>query len=113
MMETREATRTCIMGASTECPCPFPATEPVPYWDDEAPMLCAFHAATEPLVKEADALALGLELFKDWEAAARQHDNEPLLELLERARAEFSVRLERANKVLDDLQAAELKLMRS
>lgn len=113
MTEIREATGTCIMGASTECPCPYPATEPVPHWSDKAPMLCAFHAATEPLCEEADALALGLELFKDWEASARQHDNEPLLELLERARAEFSVRLERANKVLDDLQAAELKLMRS
>jgi hypothetical protein len=113
MTEIREATGTCIMGRSTEHPCTYPATESIRRWDDGAPVLCAFHAATEPLSEEADALALGLDLFEDWEANARQHDNEPLLELLGRARAEFSGRLERANKVLDDLRAAEFKLMRS
>jgi hypothetical protein len=75
-------------------------------------VLCAFHAATEPLYAESDDLALGLDLLKDWEAQARQHDNELLLKLLESARAEFSSRLERANKVLGDLEAAEFKLLR-
>jgi len=76
-------------------------------------MLCAFHAATEPLYAESDDLTLGLDLLKDWEAQARQHHNELLLKLLESARAEFSSRLERANKVLDDLEEAEFKLLRA
>ncbi len=115
MTEIREATGTCIMGASTERPCTYPATEALRGWNEAkaAPVLCAFHAATEPLYTESDALALGLDLFKDWEAEARQHDSAPLLGLLERARAEFSARLERVDKVLEDLEAAEFKLMRS
>jgi hypothetical protein len=104
---------TCIMGGSTEHPCTYPATAPIRRWNDGAPVLCAYHAATEPLAEESDALNVGLGLFKDWEAEARSHDNEPLLELLERARADFSGRLERVDKVLDDLRAAEFELMRS
>jgi hypothetical protein len=124
MTEIREATGTCIVGASSEEPCPYPATEPMRGWRDGAPMLCVFHAATEPLYAESDGLALGLELFEGWEAEARQHHSQQLLELLERARAEFTARLERAraeftarlerlNKVLEDLEAAESELMRS
>jgi hypothetical protein len=113
MTEIREAVGACFMGASTERPCPYPATEPIPRFKDEAPMLCAFHAATAPLCEESDALALGLELFEGWEAEARQHHNGPALELLKRAHGEFSARLERVDKVLEDLGAAEFKLLRS
>ncbi len=103
---------TCIMGGKTEHPCRYPATEPVRRWNDGVENLCAFHAATQPLSKEADDLAIGLELFEGWEAQARQHDNELVLELLEHAASRFTARLSRANKVLGDLEAAEFKLMR-
>jgi hypothetical protein len=113
MTEIREATGTCIMGASTERPCSYPATEPIGGRSDGTPMLCAFHAATEGLYRESDSLALALDLFKGWEAEALQHDNGPTRELLARGAAEFSARQERVDKVLDDLEAAEFKLMRS
>jgi len=78
-----------------------------------APKLCAFHASTEPLYRESDALALALELLEGWEAVAREHDNGPTLELLARGASEFSARKEHVDKVLDDLEAAEAKLIRS
>ena len=74
MTEIRQATETCIMGSRTEHPCLYPATEPMQRSSSGAPKLCAFHASTEPLYRESDALALALELVEGWEAVARAHD---------------------------------------
>ncbi len=105
---------TCIMGADTETPCPYPATEPVSRWgaQDRTPRLCAYHTATEPLVEEHDDLNLGLELLKEWEEAAREHANRPLLDVLMRARLEFEQRRELVDGVLEDLVAADKRLFR-
>ena len=103
----------CIMGAQTEHPCPYPATEPVPGWDTEAPMLCAFHAATEPLVDEVNDLGVALEKLAAYLEDARETEgNEQLIRGLERIAEDFSGRLEIAERVLSDLEAAEHKLMR-
>ncbi len=100
----------CIMGADTDAPCPYPATEPMLRWSDETPRLCAYHAATEPLVEEYDDLNLALELFKEWEETAREHANRPLLDVLMRARLEFEQRRELVDGVLEDLAAADKRL---
>ena len=113
MTEIRQATEACIMGSATEQPCTYPATEPMQRSGDDAPKLCAIHASTEALYIESDALALALELLGGWETQAREHDNGPTLELLARGASEFSARKEHVDKVLDDLEAAEVKLMRS
>jgi len=114
MTETREATGTCIMGASTERPCRYPATEALRQWRDSAPKLCAFHAATEPLVGEAEDMAICLDLVRKYLKGARKHSAAaPLVEALERLETDYAVRLERASGVLDDLKAAEFKLMRA
>ncbi len=110
---TETVTKQCIMGANTEHPCPFPATEPVPGWKDRTAHLCAFHVATEPLVEEQDEMGLCLELVRAYLKGARSHSSAaPLVEALERVEADFSARLERTTKVLDDLKAAERMLFR-
>ncbi len=105
---------TCIVGADTETPCPYPATEPVSRWgaQDRTPRLCAYHTATEPLVEEHDDLGLGLELLKEWEETAREHANRPLLDLLLGARLAFESRRDFVEGVLEDLEAAEKTLFR-
>ena len=111
---TETTTAKCIMGASTDTPCPFPATEPVARWEDRTAYLCAFHAATEPLVEEQDEMGVSLELVRAYLKGARNHpDAVPLVEALERVEADFLARQERVGKVLEDLEAAEFKLMRS
>ena len=111
---TETTTAKCIMGASTDTPCPFPATEPVSRWEDRTAYLCAFHAATEPLVGEQDEMGVSLELVRAYLKGARNHpDAVPLVEALERVEADFLARQERVGKVLEDLEAAEFKLMRS
>jgi hypothetical protein len=102
----------CIMGADTEMPCPYPATEPVSQWEDTTAHLCAYHAATESLVAEDDALALALELLEEFEEKAREHDNGPLLGLLGRARSEFTERRALTERVVEDLEAAERRRIR-
>ena len=107
---TETLTKKCIMGASTESPCPYPATEPVFRWSDTTAHLCAYHAATEPLVKEYDDLALALELLKEWEEAANEYGNRPLLEVVFRARRELNQRRELVAGVVEALEAADKKL---
>ena len=111
---TTSTVKRCIMGASTDTPCPFPATEPVPHWEDRTAYLCAFHAATDPLVEESDEMGVSLELVRAYLKGARNHPAAaPLVEALERVEADFLARQERVGKVLEDLEAAEFKLMRS
>ncbi len=81
-------------------------------------MLCGFHAATEPLVDEVNELGVALEKLRAYledarESSAETGGNEQLVTALERIRADFSGRLERAERVLNDLEAAERNLMRS
>jgi hypothetical protein len=99
----------CIMGACTDTPCPFPATEPVSRWEDSEATahLCAYHAATEPLVEDYDDLSLALELLKEWEEAANEHGNRPLVDVLFRARLELGQRRELVAGVVEDLESAE------
>ncbi len=104
----------CLMGRATDSPCPFPATEALPHRfpGDEA-RLCAFHAASEPLVDESNELGVSLELVRGYLKGARRHPAAaPLVGVLERAEADFSERLGIVEKVLGDLWAAEHKLMR-
>ncbi len=115
MTEQTTERAACMMGRSTPNPCPFPATEALPHrFPGQEPHLCAFHAATEPLVDEQNELAVALELVTRYLEDARGYGAAaPLVALLERAEADFSARLALAEKVLDDLQAAEHKLMRA
>jgi len=110
---TKTEPKLCIMGRAMPNPCPFPATEALPHRfpGDEA-HLCAFHAATEPLVDESNELAVSLDLVRAYLKGARKHDSGPLVTVLERAEADFSGRLELIEKALEDLEAAEFKLMR-
>ena len=111
---TETTTAKCIMRASTDTPCPFPATEPVPHWEDRTAYLCGYHAATEPLVEESDEMGVCVTLVQAYLKGARNHpDAVPLVEALERVEADFLARQERVGKVLEDLEAAEFKLMRS
>jgi hypothetical protein len=103
---------TCIMGAATESPCPRPAIDPVPGWEDETPMLCAFHAAQEPLVDEVNELGVALEKLEAYLNDAREIGaGEQLVRALERIHADFSGRLEIAQRVLEDLDEAH-RIMR-
>ena len=111
---TETTTAKCIMGASTDTPCPFPATEPVARWEDRTAYLCAFHAATEPLVGEQDEMGVCVSLVRAYLKGAGNHPAAaPLVDALERVEADFLARQERVGKVLEDLEAAEFKLMRS
>ena len=102
------------MGASTETACPFPATEPLPRWQDSTAHLCAFHAATEPLVDEQDEMGVCVSLVRAYLKGARNHPAAvPLVEALERVGADFSACQERVGRVLENLRVAEFKLMRS
>jgi hypothetical protein len=112
-MTTETTAQRCIMGSATDAPCPFPATEALPRHRGETPRLCSFHAATEPLVAESDSLGVALSLIAEWQETARGYYNEPLVQLLDRARAEFSERRARVDQVLDDLLDAERKLIRA
>ncbi len=104
----------CVMGASTDTPCPFPATEPLPHHRAaDAPNLCAFHAATEPLVEEESDLHMALdELLPEWQKRADELANRPLHDVLWRAQEELEQRLALIEGALEDLAAAERRLFR-
>ncbi len=101
------------MGRSSESPCPFPATEPVSRWSDRVPQLCAYHAATEPLVEEESDLHMALdELLPEWQKRADELANRPLHDVLWRAQEELEQRLALIEGVVEDLAAAERRLFR-
>jgi hypothetical protein len=103
----------CIVGGGTDSPCPFPATVALPHRRlPEGEWLCAYHAATEPLVAESNEIGLCLELVRAYLKGARRQRAGRLVEVLERAEADFLTRHALAEKVLNDLRAAERKLMR-
>ena len=109
-----EQRQLCIVGGATDRPCPFPAAHALPHGLPEGEeQLCAYHAATEPLVDESNEIGVCLELARAYlKGARRQAQAGPLVEDLERAEAEFSERHALAEKVLNDLRSAELTLMR-
>jgi hypothetical protein len=110
MTEARTDLGTCAMGSKTARPCPFPATVEMRggYY-----AICAFHAATEPLVGEVNELGVVVELLRGYLKDAREYTAaESLVTALERIEVDFSGRLRLAEKVLDDLEAAEYRLMR-
>lgn len=114
MTETRTDLGICGMGSKTEHPCPFPATVELPHKFGDGYGLYAYHAATEPLVDEANELGAALEMIEAYLKDAREYTAAwRLVEALERIEADFSARMELAEKVLKDLEAAEFKLMRS
>ena len=83
----------CTIGSSTAYPCPRPGT--LPFWTDgSGPRVCDLHGALGPLEEEARDLGLALEELEELEERARKADNRPLRGVVERARAEFSERLE-------------------
>ncbi len=105
----------CIVGGATDSPCPFPATVALPHrrLPEGEDRLCAYHAATEPLAAASNQMVVCLELVQAYlKGARRQHTAGPLVEVLERAEADFSERHALAEKVLNDLRAAERRLMR-
>jgi hypothetical protein len=96
----------CIYGQSTKKPCPRPGTVAQPDRLGEGVKICEVHAALTPLTEEVDDLALALEMFKEWDEWARMHDNEPLIRLLERARMEFTERMELLDKHTETVSLA-------
>lgn len=114
MTEHATELKACLVGRSTDRPCLFPATEVPSYLLPEGEMqMCAFHAAMEPLVEESNEFGVCLELLWDYLKGARSHYAAgPLVEVLERVEADFACRHALAEKVLNDLLAAESKLMR-
>ena len=113
MTETKTDVGQCIMGRGMEKPCPFPATVRLPrHLFTEAAGICAFHAATEPLAHEQNELGLALEKIEGYLEEAREDDNVLLVGALEHLQADFERRMELADKVLGDLNAAEWSLIR-
>jgi hypothetical protein len=84
----------CIYGQSTERPCPRPATVERPGRLPDGVRICEVHAALETLGDEVWDLALALEKLDELEEYAKKWGNRPMLGLVERARAEFSERVE-------------------
>jgi hypothetical protein len=71
MTENETGLKLCIMGRVTDNPCPFPATVALPHKLPEGKDLCAFHAATEPIVDETDEFGACLELVRTYLKGAR------------------------------------------
>ncbi len=113
-MKKTEQQTLCVVGRSSERPCPYPATESLPYrFPGDGPHLCAFHAATEPLIEESNELSVSLNLVQGYLKGARRHPAAaPLVKALERIEADLSEREELVDKVLEDLRASERELMR-
>lgn len=84
----------CIYGQSTERPCPRLGTVAQPGRLPEQDRVCEVHAALTPLFDEADNLAFALEKLDELEEWTREYNNGPKFGLVERARAEFSERME-------------------
>jgi hypothetical protein len=61
-------------------------------------------------VAEYDDLSLALELLKEWEEAAPEHGNRPLLDVLVRASLELGQRRELIEGIVEDLEATEKRL---
>ena len=76
------------------------------------PRLCAYHAATEPLVEEESDLGIALELLDEWQGRADELDNGPLQHVIATARQEFGERLAFIEGVLEALHAADITLFR-
>ena len=113
MTENTAEHKPCIMESRTDHPCPFPATEALPHKLPEGNPLCAYHAATEPLVDESNEFGVCLGLVEAYLDDARHYAGAAsLVEVLERAQADFAERQAVAEKVLKDLRAAERRLMR-
>lgn len=109
-MEMKTELGTCQMGSATDSPCPFPAQEEL---YNGVLTLCAYHAATEPLAEESDALGVCAGLLSAYVKGARQHPAaNALVEVLERALQDFTERKDLADRVLEDLLDAERRLMR-
>jgi hypothetical protein len=110
---TTEQRQLCIVGGGTDSPCPFPATHALPDRLPEGEWLCAYHVASDPLVAASNQMVVCLELVQAYlKGARRQHTAGPLVEVLERAEADFLTRHALAEKVLNDLRAAERALIR-
>ena len=114
MTENATELKRCIVAGGTGSPCPFPATHALPHRLPEGEeQLCAYRAATEPLVEESNGIGVCLELVQAYLKGARRHaDTGRLVEALERVEADFSERHALAEKVLRDLRAAERRLTR-
>jgi hypothetical protein len=113
MTESTTEQKLCIVGGGTDSPCPFPATHALPGRLPEGEWLCAYHAATEPLVEESNTFGVCVNVVRASLKGARRHgDTAPLIAVLERAEADFSERHALAEKVLNDLRTAERRLMR-
>jgi hypothetical protein len=111
--ERRGRSGLCIVGGSTDSPCPFPASVALPHMLPEGAELCAYHAATQTLWEESDELNVSLELVREYLDGARDYPGAaPLIEALERAEADFTARLAHVGNVIKDLRAAEHRLMR-
>jgi hypothetical protein len=115
MTENATEQELCIVGGATDSPCPFPATVALPHrrLPEGEDRLCAYHAATDPLVEESNEFGVCLELVRAYLKGARRQRAGRLVEVLERAEADFLTRHALAEKVLNDLRAAERRLMRS
>ncbi len=112
-METER--KLCLVGRSMPDPCPFPATHRLAHLfpGEEGDLLCAYHAATAPLVGESDALGVSVELVRAYLEDARGYPSAgPIVAVLERTEADLQKREAVVDKVLQDLKAAEYTLMR-
>jgi hypothetical protein len=88
----------CIYGQSTEAPCPRPGTVAQPDRFGEQARVCEVHAALAPLGDEIWYLALALEKLDELEEYAAEWNNRPLQGLVDRARTEFTERMELLDK---------------
>jgi hypothetical protein len=110
----------CVQGigvAGASSPCPYPASKPLPRWEDAGPRICDYHAAQQPLIDELDEMGVSLEKLEELLIDARKSHavtgrGEQLVICLERIKADFSGRFELAKRVIEDLDAAEHALMR-
>jgi hypothetical protein len=74
MTESTMEQKLCIVGEGTDSPCPFPATVALPHrrLPEGEEWLCAYHAATEPLVKESNEFGVCRELVRAYLKGARR-----------------------------------------
>lgn len=97
---------TCIAGSVTDNPCGRLATTTQPHRLPDNCGYCDFRAEVSEFFEEIDDLSIGLEFFEEWEERARQIGNQPVLRLLEQARAEFTERLKLPAPRTDALERA-------
>jgi hypothetical protein len=87
---------TCIMGGSTDQPCPSPA---VARWRGGSP-LCEEHYREAVVQEESDELTLSLDLLEAFVYEVRGHSLQVLEENLERLQVGFQERLSDTNGLL-------------